>query len=105
MPSRAVASDGNLGQDGHRMNELLAGRSIGDFLFGFGALFAIINPYGLAFVFLERTVGLSEPERARIAFRIALYAFFVLLGSLFVGSEIMRFFGFSLPALGFPAGL
>jgi multiple antibiotic resistance protein len=87
------------------MNELLAGRSIGDFLFGFGALFAIINPYGLAFVFLERTVGLSEPERARIALRVAVYAFFVLLGSLFMGSEIMRFFGISMPALRIAGGL
>lgn len=89
----------------NRINELLAGRSIGDFLFGFGALFAIINPYGLAFVFLERTIGLSEPERARIAFRVAAYAFFVLLGSLFVGSEIMRFFGISMPALRIAGGL
>ena len=53
------------------MNELFIGRSFADFLFGFGALFAIINPYGLAFVFLERTVGLSERERASVAFRVA----------------------------------
>ena len=26
-----------------------------EFLFGFGTLFAIINPYGLSFVFLDRT--------------------------------------------------
>jgi multiple antibiotic resistance protein len=64
------------------MSEFLAGHSFADILFGFGALFAIINPYGLAFVFLERTIGLSEQERARIAFRVAIYAFFVLLGSL-----------------------
>ncbi|MGX1322731.1 small neutral amino acid transporter SnatA (MarC family) [Bradyrhizobium sp. USDA 377] len=25
-----------------------------DFLFGFGALFAIINPYGLAIIFLDK---------------------------------------------------
>src|ERR1700754_1823700 len=87
------------------MKELFAGRSLGDFLFGFGALFAIINPYGLAFVFLERTIGLSEPERARIALRVAVYAFFVLAGSLFVGSEIMRFFGISMPALRIAGGL
>lgn len=87
------------------MSEFLAGRSFGDFLFGFGALFAIINPYGLAFVFLERTIGLSEHERARIALRVAVYAFFVLLGSLFVGSEIMRFFGISMPALRIAGGL
>ena len=43
-----------------------------DFLFGFGALFAIINPYGLAFVFLDRTMGLSERDRANIALRVAI---------------------------------
>lgn len=88
-----------------QMNDIFPGRSFGDFLFGFGALFAIINPYGLAFIFLERTIGLSEPERAKIALRVAAYAFFVLLGSLFVGSEIMRFFGISMSALRIAGGL
>jgi multiple antibiotic resistance protein len=59
--------------------DLLNSRWLGDFLFGFSALFAIINPYGLAFIFHDRTVGLSERERARVALRIALYAFGVLL--------------------------
>jgi multiple antibiotic resistance protein len=87
------------------MGELFTSRSIGDFLFGFGALFAIINPYGLAFVFLDRTMGLSEQDRRRIALRVAIYAFFVLLVSLFAGSEIMRFFGISMPALRIAGGL
>ena len=54
------------------MSELFTSRSIGDFLFGFGALFAIINPYGLAFVFLNRTMGLSERDHASIALRVAI---------------------------------
>jgi multiple antibiotic resistance protein len=87
------------------MSELFASRSIGDFLFGFGALFAIVNPYGLAFVFLDRTMGLSERDRASIALRVAIYAFVVLLVSLFAGSEIMRFFGISMPALRIAGGL
>jgi len=87
------------------MTEFFTGRSFGDFLFGFGALFAIINPYGMAFVFLDRTLSLSASERARIAFRVAVYAFLVLLVSLFVGSEIMRFFGISMPALRIAGGL
>src|SRR3954471_4622680 len=87
------------------MGELFTSRSIGDFLFGFGALFAIINPYGLAFVFLDRTMGLSERDRANIALRVAIYAFLVLLVSLFAGSEIMRFFGISMPALRIAGGL
>jgi multiple antibiotic resistance protein len=87
------------------MTGYVSSRWIGDFLFGFGALFAIINPYGLAFVFLDRTIALSERERARVALRVAIYAFAVLLVSLFVGSQILRFFGISMPALRIAGGL
>ena len=87
------------------MIEFVTSRWLSDFLFGFGALFAIINPYGLAFIFHDRTVGLSERERARVALRVALYAFAVLLVSLFVGSHILRFFGISMPALRIAGGL
>src|SRR3954470_13259642 len=87
------------------MSGVIVSRIFSEFLFGFGALFAIINPYGLAFVFLERTMGLSERDRARIALRVAIYAFLVLLVSLFAGSEIMRFFGISMPALRIAGGL
>jgi multiple antibiotic resistance protein len=87
------------------MNGIVASRLISEFLFGFGALFAIINPYGLAFVFLDKTMGLSETERARVALRVAVYAFGVLLVSLFIGSQILNFFGISIPALRIAGGL
>ena len=77
----------------------------GDALFGFGTLFAIINPYGLPFVFLDRTAGLTDAERARIARTIATYAFVVLVVSLFAGGAILGFFGISLPALRIAGGL
>jgi multiple antibiotic resistance protein len=87
------------------MTGFVASRFISEFLFGFGALFAIINPYGLAFVFLDKTISLSERERARIAFRVAIYCFGVLLVSLFIGSQILNFFGISIPALRIAGGL
>ncbi|WP_375775327.1 MarC family protein [Bradyrhizobium sp. ma5] len=87
------------------MTDLLASRWIGEFLFGFGALFSIINPYGLAFIFLDRTMGLSEAERAGIALRVAAYAFCVLLTSLFLGTQILNFFGITMPALRIAGGL
>jgi multiple antibiotic resistance protein len=87
------------------MDGFVLSRMVGDFIFGFGTLFAIINPYGLAFVFLDRTMGLSEAERRRIAKRIAINALIVLLVSLFAGSAILRFFGISLPALRIAGGL
>jgi len=87
------------------MSGLIHARMIGDFLFAFGALFAIINPYGLAFVFLDKTMSLSEGERARVAFRVATFSFAVLLVSLFVGSQFLNFFGISIPALRIAGGL
>lgn len=87
------------------MTEFVTSRWIGDFLFGFSALFAIINPYGLSFIFLDRTMGLSESERARVALRVAAYAFGVLLVSLFLGSQILNFFGITIPALRIAGGL
>ncbi|MDA9400601.1 MarC family protein [Bradyrhizobium sp. CCBAU 45389] len=87
------------------MLELTASRWVADFLFGFGALFAIINPYGLAFIFLDRTISLSEAERARVALRVAAYAFAVLLVSLFLGSQILNIFGVTIPALRIAGGL
>jgi len=87
------------------MNGIVASHLISEFLFGFGALFAIINPYGLAFVFLDKTMGLSETERARVALRVAVYAFGVLLVSLIIGGQILNFFGISIPALRIAGGL
>jgi multiple antibiotic resistance protein len=87
------------------MNGTVTSRLISEFLFAFGALFAIINPFGLAFVFLDKTMSLSESERARVALRVAIYAFGVLLASLFVGSQILNFFGISIPALRVAGGL
>jgi multiple antibiotic resistance protein len=87
------------------MSEFLSSRWVSDVLFAFSALFAIINPYGLAFIFHGRTVALTERERARVALRVAFYAFGVLLVSLFAGSHILRFFGISMPALRIGGGL
>ncbi|MGL4441748.1 MAG: MarC family protein [Bosea sp. (in: a-proteobacteria)] len=75
------------------------------FLQEFFTLFAIINPLGLAFVFLNRTMSLSDAERAVVARQVAIYAFFVLIVSMFAGSAILGFFGVSLPALRIAGGL
>jgi multiple antibiotic resistance protein len=74
-------------------------------LFEFGTLFAIINPLGLAFVFLNRTMSLSDAEREIIARQVAIYSFSVLIVSLFAGTYILGFFGISIPALRIAGGL
>jgi multiple antibiotic resistance protein len=76
-----------------------------EFLFGFGTLFAIINPYGLSFVFLDHTKSVSDAERRALAKRVAISAFGVLVVSLFAGTAILHFFGVSLPALRIGGGL
>lgn len=87
------------------MDGFAIARIISEFMFGYAALIAIINPFGLAFVFLDRTMGLSESERAMIARRVAFYGFIVVVASLFAGTPILGFFGISLPALRIAGGL
>src|SRR6476659_6075208 len=76
-----------------------------DLLLELGTLFAIINPYGLAFVFLNRTSGLSGSERAIVARQVAIYAFFVLIVSGLAGTLILSCFGISISALRIAGGL
>ena len=49
------------------MNSDLLPDLVQQFLFGFGTLFAIINRYGLSFIFLDRALALSDAERKIMA--------------------------------------
>jgi len=80
-------------------------RLVDDFLIAFLALIAIINPVGVVFVFREMTVWAAASERKRLSTRIALYALCVLLGSYFVGTFVLAFFGITLPVLRIAGGL
>jgi multiple antibiotic resistance protein len=82
-----------------------AGALVTDFLIGYMALFSIINPFGVSFVFLSMTEGLTEQARTHIARGVGVYSFVVLVVSLFIGSQIMRFFGITVPALRIAGGL
>ncbi|HDR9882238.1 TPA: NAAT family transporter [Burkholderia cenocepacia] len=74
-------------------------RLIPEILFGFTGLIGIINPFGMAFVFLERTQSLSEAERAILSKQLATNVFFTLLVIFFVGAPVLNFFGISMEAL------
>jgi multiple antibiotic resistance protein len=78
---------------------------ISDILFGFTGLISIINPIGIAFVFLDRTATLTSEERRLLAKRVATNAFFVLVAAFFVGTPILHFFGISMEALRIGGGL
>jgi multiple antibiotic resistance protein len=83
----------------------LVARALNDFLFGFTTLFALINPPAIALVFYGRTAAVSDAARKRLARGVAKYAFFILIGSLVLGSYVLGFFGISVAALRMGGGL
>lgn len=70
-----------------------------------GALFPIVNPLGNAPIFLTMTDGLSGDARATIARKVAVNGFILLLASIFIGHNILAFFGISLPVVQVGGGL
>jgi multiple antibiotic resistance protein len=78
---------------------------IADILFGFTGLISIINPIGIAFVFLDRTASLTSDERSALSRQIAINAMIVLLVAFFIGTPILHFFGISMEALRIGGGL
>jgi multiple antibiotic resistance protein len=75
------------------------------FLFVALALFPIVNPLGMAPIFLSYTEGLDDATEFRLARRVALNAFFLTAASLIVGPFALKFFGLSLPAVRVAGGL
>lgn len=78
---------------------------VGAFLLAFPALFSIVNPIGAALIFHQMLNDQPAETRRRLAPTIALYAFFILLGSLLLGGYVLNFFGVSLGALRVAGGL
>jgi multiple antibiotic resistance protein len=85
--------------------DFIARNMIGQALLVFAALFPIVNPVGGAPVFLAMTEGLGDAERAQLARRIALNAFLLVLGSIFVGTHVIEFFGLSVPVIQVGGGI
>jgi multiple antibiotic resistance protein len=75
------------------------------FLTVFVGLLPIVNPLGMAPIFLRLTAGSSAETRANLAWLIALYGFALMVVSLFVGSHILAFFGLTVPAVQIAGGL
>ena len=75
------------------------------FLLIYAALFPIVNPIGSAPLFLGLTQFSTDLQRNILARRIAINSFFLLLGSLFVGSHVLGFFGIDLPVVRIGGGL
>jgi multiple antibiotic resistance protein len=63
------------------------------------ALFPIVNPLGSAPIFLSLTPGYSSEARTILSRKIALNSFWLLTGSMLVGSHVLSFFGISIPVV------
>ena len=87
------------------MDALHLARLMTDFLIGFSALFSLINPLGMAFVFAEKTRSLTDAMRAELARRVAIYSLVLMLAAMLFGAPILNFFGIGLPALRIAGGL
>ena len=75
------------------------------FLVVFVGLFPIVNPLGMAPIFLRMTSGSTQGTRADLAQRIAIGSFFLMAISLFVGSHILALFGLTITAVQIGGGL
>jgi multiple antibiotic resistance protein len=75
------------------------------FLLVYAGLFPIVNPIGGAPIFLGLTRDCTQKERNALALQVALNSFALLLGSLFIGSYVLEFFGITLPIVRVAGGL
>ncbi len=82
------------------MSELVA-----SFLTVFVGLFPIVNPLGMAPIFLRLTSDATEATRAKLAWRIAFGGFVLMAVSLYIGSHILAFFGLTITAVQIAGGL
>lgn len=68
-------------------------------------LFPIVNPLGGAPIFLSLTGQYPSATQRLLARKIAINSFALLMASLFVGANVLAFFGISLPAVQVGGGL
>jgi len=71
----------------------------------FAALFPIVNPLGGAPLFLVMTADYTAAERASLARRVSVNAFFLLIASIATGTYVLEFFGLSVPVVQVGGGL
>ena len=75
------------------------------FLLAFGALFSIVNPLSSAFIFFGATREMDGRVRRHVARWVAIYAFFIVTLSLYIGAYVLEFFGISIPVLRVSGGI
>lgn len=78
---------------------------IGSYLAAVLGLVAIVNPLGMAPVFLRYTDDATHELRVKFASRVAFGGFALIGGSIFAGSHILNFFGLTISAVQIGGGL
>jgi multiple antibiotic resistance protein len=68
-------------------------------------LFVVVDPVGLAPIFLAVTDGLSARHRREVALRACLVAGAILIGTALIGDWLLRQLGITLPAFRIAGGL
>lgn len=77
-----------------------------DFLLSaFTTLFVIIDPIGLAPIFMAVTTGLSADEQRTVAIRASVTATLILVAFALGGAQVLAFLGISIPAFRIAGGL
>lgn len=69
------------------------------------ALFPIVDPVSGSPVFLALTREYSPETRRALSQKVAIYSFSLMIGSYFIGSHLLGFFGVSLPVVQVGGGL
>src|SRR5262245_30951248 len=89
----------------HQDNALNALHTFNTFLLVLAAIFPVVNPPGSALVFLSLTRRASADTRRFLAARVAINAFFVMAGSLLVGTFVLDLYGISVPIIRVAGGI
>ena len=71
----------------------------------FVTLLVVVDPLGLATIFLAVTGGLSPRERLHVSTRACFFAFTILAGAAIIGDQLLDALGISLPAFRIAGGL
>lgn len=75
------------------------------FFITISALFPIVDPLTGSPIFLLLTGGYAPEMRRGLALRVALDSFVLMVGSYFIGTHVLNFFGVSLPVVQVGGGL
>jgi multiple antibiotic resistance protein len=81
------------------------GDAIKVFLLTFSALFPIVDPLAGSPIFLAMTQDYAPQTRRALAWRVSLNSLVLMVGSYFVGTYVLNFFGVSLPVVQVGGGL